>query len=240
MNDETVLFQYTEKILETFPSVIGGTVHGHQVRNGPTSEEVNSVYQAEQQFAFQRYQDLPMTEIPSIQAWRKVFQTFGVKPTQYRNAAEALLRRLIKHGDVPSINCLVDIANLVSLRYALPVAIFDLKDVRRPVSVQFSNGSERFTPLGANQVEHPKPGEVVFADRSGLAVARRWCWRQSDNSAAREETVEILVTIEGHHAGALEDVQAAKEDLMALLEEHTGGRYNQGLLSSDSPVFFAP
>ena len=39
-----------------------------------------------------------------------------------RSAAEALLRRLTKQGSIPSINTLVDIGNLVSIRYALPVA----------------------------------------------------------------------------------------------------------------------
>jgi hypothetical protein len=54
-----------------------------------------------------------------------VFRGFGVDPTQYRSAAEALLRRLIKQGELPSIGTLVDLANLVSIRYALPVAVFD-------------------------------------------------------------------------------------------------------------------
>ena len=43
---------------------------------------------------------------------------FGVDPTQYRSAAEALLRRLSKSGEIPSINALVDLGNLVSIRYA--------------------------------------------------------------------------------------------------------------------------
>jgi DNA/RNA-binding domain of Phe-tRNA-synthetase-like protein len=47
-----------------------------------------------------------------------VFTRFGAKPTQYRCAAEALLRRLAKHGDISPINTLVDIGNLVSIRYA--------------------------------------------------------------------------------------------------------------------------
>jgi DNA/RNA-binding domain of Phe-tRNA-synthetase-like protein len=239
MKGEFIVFQYADQIIESFPAVIGGTVHGRTVQNGPSSEALKDLYLEEQQSALLRYQDLPMNDIPSIQAWRKVFQAFGVKPTQYRNAAEALIRRLTKHGDVPSINSLVDIANMISLRYALPVAIFDLKEIRLPISVRFADGSERFTPLGASQAEAPKNGEVIFADETGLAVARRWCWRQSDDSASRGETVEILATIEGHHEFALADVQSAREDLTALLKEHIGGTYTEGLVTVESPEFFS-
>ena len=47
--------------------------------------------------------------------------------------------------------------------------------------------------------------------------ARRWCWRQSRASAAREDTTEILVTIEGHHEAAPDDIDRAVRDLEALL-----------------------
>src|SRR5205823_5888592 len=74
-----------------------------------------------------------MADIPSIAAWRRAFTAFGARPTQYRNAAEALLRRLAKHGDIPAVSTLVDIGNLVSIRYALPVAVMDRAGLAGPV-----------------------------------------------------------------------------------------------------------
>ena len=59
------------------------------------------------------------------------FRQFGVDPTKYRCAAEALLRRLTKKGDIPSINTLVDLCNLISIRFALPVAAFDARSLSR-------------------------------------------------------------------------------------------------------------
>ena len=56
------------------------------------------------------------------------------------------------------------------------------------------------------------PGEVIFADEADVVVARRWCWRQSAASAAREDTTDILVTVEGHHEGATADVNDALLD----------------------------
>lgn len=143
-----------------------------------------------------------------------------MEPTQYRCAAEALLRRLTKQRSVPSINTLVDVGNLVSIRYGLPVAVFDQAAVSGGTTVRFARGDERFTDLGTSTVEHPEPGEVVFVDDAGLVSARRWCWRQGAESAAGESTTDILVTVEGHHETAHADVAAALADLRELVGEY--------------------
>jgi DNA/RNA-binding domain of Phe-tRNA-synthetase-like protein len=65
---------------------------------------------------------------------------------------------------------------------------------------------------------------VIFADEADVVVARRWCWRQSAASAAREGTTEILVTVEGHHEGAVANVTDALLDLEQLLEAHAAAR----------------
>jgi DNA/RNA-binding domain of Phe-tRNA-synthetase-like protein len=131
-----------------------------------------------------------------------------------------LLRRLAKQGDIPSISTLVDIGNLVSIRYAVPVAVFDRAGVARSITVRFATGDERFTDLGSSESVTPDPGEVVFVDEDGVVCARRWCWRQSAQSATNPRTVEALVVIEGHHDAADRDIEAAVADLTALLSAH--------------------
>ena len=67
----------------------------------------------------------PESSMPPASTTRRTFTSLGVKPTQHRVAAEALLRRLTKSGSVPTVNTLVDIGNVVFIRYAVPVAVFD-------------------------------------------------------------------------------------------------------------------
>ncbi len=215
-----VRFRYATEILDSFPNTRGGVVHATGLANGATPSELLGAYQAEQHRIRDHLGDTPISEIPSLAAWRRTFTTFGVKPTQYRNAAEALLRRLTKQGNIPSINLLVDLANLVSLRHHLPVAVFDQHLVSGTTTVRVAAGEERFTDLGTDTLSHPEPGEVVFVDEAGLLSARRWCWRQSDQSAARPTTVDALITLEGQHEDADEDVNRATNDLLHLLSEH--------------------
>src|SRR5258708_32693926 len=181
---EMHIFQYHPDILTRYPQIVGGAILARNVTNGPTPARLQALYQAEQQRVLQRIGSTPLSQIESLSASRRRLTGFGVDPTQYRSASEALLRRLTKKGDIPSLNLLVDLGNLVSIRYGLPVAVFDTHALTGKITVRLADGSERFTPLGEPGVEHPEPGEVIFADPTGLVIARRWCWRQSDDSAA--------------------------------------------------------
>jgi DNA/RNA-binding domain of Phe-tRNA-synthetase-like protein len=143
---------------------------------------------------------------------------------------------LTKKGDIPSINLLVDLGNLVSIRYALPVAVFDTHILHGAVTVHFADGSERYTTLGQDEVEHPDPGEVVFSDETKLVIARRWCWRQRDQSAAQQETTQAIITVEAHHAEGKQDVDAALDDLLTLLRMYAGGNFLSRRLDPSNPV----
>lgn len=215
----TRVFRYDPAVLDRYPGVHAGIVVASGLTNGPTPPALLERYRAAQQEVAARLATTPPAELPSISAWRRAFAGFGAKPTQYRSAAEALLRRLAKHGDIPSINTLVDLGNLVSIRYALPVAVVDLAGLDGGITVRFATGSERFTDLGAVEPVAPEPGEVVFVDRAGVACARRWCWRQSAQSATRPTTTDALVVVEGLHDGAERDVAGARDEIGALLAE---------------------
>jgi DNA/RNA-binding domain of Phe-tRNA-synthetase-like protein len=216
-------FAYADAVAERYPTIRAGVVHATGLANGFSPPELLADYRAAQQAAAERLRATPIAELPSIAAWRRAFARFGAKPTQYRCAAEALLRRLAKHGDVPSINTLVDIGNLVSIRHAMPVAVFDLANVDGAITVRFATGEERFTDLGSSAGVSPDPGEVIFVDRGNVVSARRWCWRQSAQSATSATTVEALMVVEGHHDTAGRDVEAARADLTSLLAAHQPG-----------------
>jgi DNA/RNA-binding domain of Phe-tRNA-synthetase-like protein len=230
------IFHYHPDILKRYPHVVGGAILAQHVTNGPTPARLQALYQAEQQQVLQRMGNTPLSQVDSLAAWRRAFRDFGVDPTQYRSASEALLRRLTKKGSIPSINLLVDLGNLVSIRYGLPVAVFERRALQGTVTVRFADGSERYSELGESDEDHPEPGEVVFSDETGLVIARRWCWRQSEPSAAVAQTQECLITVEAHHATGQQDIEAALYDLLALLKEYAGGTTTSAILDAHHPA----
>jgi DNA/RNA-binding domain of Phe-tRNA-synthetase-like protein len=234
-----IRFRYDQSILDRFPGLFGGVGLARGLRGGPVPPALEKAYGREQAATLDRIGARPLAELESLAAWRQAFRAFGVDPTQHRSAAEALLRRLTKKGGLPSVNLLVDIGNLVSIRYAVPVAVLDTRGLTGAVTVRFAEGREPFTELDSDEVKHPEPGEVVFVDKAGVVCARRWCWRQSAQSAARESTTEALITVEGHHGSAEADVGAALRDLAVLLAEFAGGKSDFEVLSIGNPEFRA-
>ncbi len=233
-------FQYAPEITARYPAVVGGVIVARGLKNAPSTEGLQAAYLAEQAAVKARIGSTALSELPSLQAWRRAFIAFGVSPTRYRSAAEALLRRLTKKGDIPSINTLVDIGNLVSIRYGLPVAIFDISDtsaIALPITVHYAAGDELYTELASGEVLHPAVGEVIFSDAQKMVVARRWCWRQSATSAARASTTAAVITIEAQHQNGRADIEKALVDLQALLAQYAGGTFAAAVLSPENPAF---
>ncbi len=230
------MFAYAPDLLEAYPNVTAGVLHATGLTNTASPAPLLEDYRSAQTDRLAALSATPIAELPSIAAWRRAFTRFGAKPTQYRNAAEALLRRLSKDGDVPTINTLVDIGNLVSVRWAMPVAVMDQAQVAGSTTVRFATGEESFTDLGSSETAHPEPGEVVFVDDAGVVSARRWCWRQSRQSASGPDTTDALIVIEGLHEDSAAEIGSALEDLDRLLTNHQpGAAWASVMLSSRCP-----
>lgn len=155
-------------------------------------------------------------EFPEIQAWRRTFTAMGLKPTQYRCASEALLRRYRKEGALPTLHPLVDLCNAVSLAFAIPIAVFDGAKVTGVMVVRYADGDESYETF-AGDIEHPEPGEVIFADDDRRAHARRWTNRQSGWSAVRAQTRQALIVAEAMHEGGAATTSRLVEELKASL-----------------------
>ncbi len=142
---------------------------------------------------------------PEIQAWRKAFGRMGLKPTQYRCASEALLRRFRTDMALPNVHPLVDLCNSISIAFAIPIAVFDRSKVIGDMEFRCTDGSEVYETFGG-EIENPDVGEIIFADTSARAHARRWVNRQSGYSAVRDETTHVLIVTEAMHETARRDI----------------------------------
>lgn len=224
-------FRHGEEIWRDFPLLAAGAV----VIAGETWDR--DVTRQSQRFldrADARLQGLSESELPEIRAWRRAFAQMGLKPTQYRCAAEALLRRYRKDKALPHIHPLVDLCNAVSLAYAIPVAVFDLDRVEGNLEVRYANGAEVYVAF-SGEIEHPPPGEVVFADAASQAHARRWTNRQSALSAVRPDTARALIIGEALHDDGAADVARLLDELQHVLSVVRAEPDRVARLSSDQP-----
>lgn len=173
---------------------------------------------------------------PEVQAWRRAFTQMGLKPTQYRCASESLLRRYRKEGSLPPLHPLVDLCHATSIAFAIPVGAFDVDRIEGDLQVRYAHGDETYLSF-TGQAEHPEPGEVVFADSSGRAHARRWTHRQSCACAVSDTTTTALIITEALHdtaPTAIRTLQAALTDALTTTWHTTPV---SAVLSEDAPSF---
>jgi DNA/RNA-binding domain of Phe-tRNA-synthetase-like protein len=225
-------FRHSEAIWRDFPLLSAGAV---AIQGKTSDRDVTRQSQRLLARADARLQGLSESELPEIQAWRRAFAQMGLKPTQYRCASEALLRRYRKDKALPHIHPLVDLCNAVSVAYAIPVAVFDLDRVDGNLEVRYANGAEVYLAF-SGATEHPAPGEVVFADAASQTHARRWTNRQSVLSAVRPDSVRALIVAEALHDDAVADVAALLDELQRVLTVVRAEPERVARLSSDQPA----
>jgi DNA/RNA-binding domain of Phe-tRNA-synthetase-like protein len=204
-------FQHDAALWRDFPALVPGVLYagGITADAAPATDHLTAVAKA-------RLAEGPESEFPEIQAWRRAFARMGLKPTQYRCAAESLLRRFRKEGSLPRLHPLVDLCNAVSLAFAVPVAVLDADQIAWPLEVRYAVGDEDYLTFGG-ETEHPAPGEVIFADQAGQAHARRWTNRQSGRSAVSPATSTALIVAEALHQGATATVPDLIETLTSSI-----------------------
>lgn len=149
----------------------------------------------------------PVADLPHIAAWRDAFRAFGAKPSDYRNSAEALLRRA--SDGLPRINPLTDIYNALSVIYQAPIGGEDLDGYEGPARLVRARGDEPFDTLasGDTALEYPKPGEVVWRDDRGV-TCRRWNWRQCQRTQLTARTTRAFFIIDA--LGPLSDLRVSE------------------------------
>jgi len=226
-------FRHSNEVWSEFPELVPGVLFAQGITaDAAVTDRVNRYYAT----AAERLAQGSESEMPEIQAWRRSFSKMGLKPTQYRCASEALLRRFRQEGSLPQLHPLVDLCNAISIAFAIPVAVFDLSKISGDLEVRHADGSESYLTF-SGEVEHPEPREVIFADTAGQAHARRWTNRQSGLSAVREDTRSVLIVTEALHGSAASDVPRLIDAIAVELATVWSSEAKRGLLSRSSPRF---
>ncbi|MEL7113426.1 MAG: phenylalanine--tRNA ligase beta subunit-related protein [Pseudomonadota bacterium] len=206
-------FLYSRYMQHTFPERKTGIIEVDGIRPDATAEAAVAALTAR---ALKRLEAETEGSFSEIQAWRRAYSTMGLKPTQYRCASEALLRRLRKDGTLPNLHPLIDLCNAASVAYAVPVAVFDLDLVAGDLEVRQAKGDETYIAF-SGETEAPDPDEVIFADDDGFAHARRWANRQSRKSAVCAKTTRALIVAEALHKGGAKDVAQLTDELSEMI-----------------------
>ncbi|WP_435229017.1 B3/B4 domain-containing protein [Streptomyces sp. Tue6028] len=214
----------SDEVRALAPGFTHVAVEAHGLVNGPSTEATSALLDDAGRRLAGRLDGRSPHEDPHMAAWREVYTAFGSKPSRTRNSAEALARRALADSGLPRINVLVDLYNAVSVARLIPVGGEDTDRIRGGMRLVRAVGDEDFVTVagGAEVVEHPDAGEVVWCDDEGV-TCRRWNWRQGPRTRLTEESVSALFLLESLAPMPVADVESAGAELAELLEKFSPG-----------------
>lgn len=125
-----------------------------------------------------------------------------------RCSIEALSKRASKGNAVSNINPLVDIYNVISLKYGLP--------------------------CGGEENDNTLPGEVCYLDDAG-AVCRCFNWRDGIRTMLTENTTNAFLIIECVDPNRKDVMEQAIADLAEQVQTKLGGTVTTSVLTKENP-----
>jgi len=219
-------------IFEQYPGTLIGVVTLEGVDNHGEASEIQSLLRGAEQVAIQKIGTVPIMEHPNIACWREVYRKFGAKPKKYPSSIENLVRRVGSGEQIRHINKLVDIYNVISLRYLLPVGGEDTEKIVGDIRLTIAGDNEpAVTLLGEKEARPPYSDEVIYTDDLG-AICRRWNWKEADRTKLTEDTTNACIVIEAIPPIERVELEQALTDLTALVQQFCGGDHQVAILDS--------
>jgi DNA/RNA-binding domain of Phe-tRNA-synthetase-like protein len=182
--------QLDEKLKTRIPGTTFGmvTINGVRVREYDARlwRQVEMLWQHRaREFSLDR-----LSENEQIAAVRGLQKSFGFDPTRYRPSSESLLRRVLKGQELYQINTAVDVNNLCSLEFLLPMCSYDLQYVKGQVRVRIGQPGEEYPGIGRQVFQ--AENKVIIADESGIMGSTV---SDSERTKVTTATTDILLAI---------------------------------------------
>lgn len=225
-------FYIEPAVLEKFPHLKVGVLIVKGANNQTPHGDIETLVRAEEAEKQAKYKTEDLNQVPKIADWRSAYKSFGYKPSSYRCSAEALLRRVLQGKELPNINPIVNLYNLISVKHMLPAGADDLDKVEGAIRLAVAKGDESFVTLGSREVETAKQDEIIYRDDQEV-LCKAWNWRESDKSKITEESQNISLVIEGLENTSLAEIAQAGHELKTLIEKYCGGEVKFYLLDQE-------
>jgi DNA/RNA-binding domain of Phe-tRNA-synthetase-like protein len=167
-----------------------------------------------------------VTELPGVQEWRHIFKITGKDPNRYRPSVEALYRRVKKQNFLHPIQSAIDVNNLFSLQYEVPIGIYDTDKLSGPITLRIGKANEEYLGLNGrlNSLEHL----IISSDTHGPFGSP---FVDSERSPVTENTKNALQIIYLKPSTNHEYANTLTESLMNMFIQIHGGKATYQVLS---------
>lgn len=227
-------YSVADEVFQRFPGYSRGVLLAYGVINGTSPADLVTLLRTAEEMVRGHMPSEGIPAHPRIASWREAYASFGAKPAKFRSSVEAMVRRVLRGEELPSISALVDVGNVVSLRHLVPAGGHALDVVTRDLALRPADGTEEFIPFGGEAAERPEAGEIIFVE-GNTVLTRRWTWRQAIHTLLVPSTNAVEYNIDGLPPVTVTEVEEICEELADLTRRFCGGRMRCEVLTREHP-----
>lgn len=228
------LYSIAGEIFDMFPGYCRGVVLATGITNMDSPPELISMLREAEKTLKCIVNIDELASHPKINSWREAYRLFGAKPAKFRSSIEAMVRRVLNGNELPGINMVVDLGNILSLRHIITAGAHATDVVSGDISLRKASGEENFIAFGTNILEHPEPGEIIFTE-GNTVLTRRWSWRQAEHTSTHKSTTDVEMNIDGLPPVTESEVDIICREAMELIRKYCGGNLRYEILTVNNP-----
>jgi DNA/RNA-binding domain of Phe-tRNA-synthetase-like protein len=175
---------------EIRPLLRVGVVEAAKIRVGPAGALLRAEIEALCARMVAAHAGRPPAEIEGLAPARRLYRAFGIDPTSTRPSSEALLRRILQGKPFPSVNSAVEVCNLCSTSFLLPIGLYDAAKISGDVTLRQGEPGESYAGIRKDLVN--VAGRPVLVDRAGPFGNPT---SDSARTCVTDDTVSLLMVI---------------------------------------------
>lgn len=141
----------SEEVKTLCPGTALGILH-YTALVQPSSPELLDAFEAAVRELAGQYEMSAIAKNPRIAATRQAYKALGKSPQEYRNAAEAMLRRVVKNTGLYHINNIVEINNLISITSGYSIGSYDAGGLTPPIELRRAEDGAHYGGIGKGSI----------------------------------------------------------------------------------------
>lgn len=171
---------------------------------------------------YDEYQGLDVHSDSILEGFHILHDKSGVKRRKNIPASENLIKLLLKNQGMFYINQAVDIYNMISLDSKLALGAHNMDKVDGNVTLRFTDGTERFLPIGQENPIAVNPHEYSYCDDSNEVLCRLEI-RQVEKTKVEESATNIFYIVQGNEATDEKLLMDTAQKIIDTTTKYCGG-----------------
>jgi DNA/RNA-binding domain of Phe-tRNA-synthetase-like protein len=221
------MLQFNLQLAKKIPGVKVATANVAVAKVENTKDELEKMKKNVTEEVRSKYSLETVKDVRLFRCYRDFYWRLGIDPTKVRPASEALIRRILQGGSIPTINTAVDAINIASMRTQIVIDAIDVNKIAGRLEIRFSSKGEKFLGIGMKHEVELRGDEIVISDDNG-AIAL-YPHRDSERTKVTDQTIQVLTVSCGVPGIENEELLAAGREVANLIIRFCGGKETGGI-----------